>query len=165
LAVVVAVLTLAAALWFAAPTARAAERTFVIEMASPLQFLPPLLQVDPGDVVKVIVYNNDTQGHTFDLPSFSVQLGTIAAPMLPGTVRNATFTAPTQGTFWFFCSIPGHATARGDGTYSNMAGRLVVGLPAPAPDLTVPLIVVGVIVAAGVGVGLVLWARRRAPKS
>jgi len=166
-ATAVALLIFAAALQFSVPTATAKERTFVIEMrGGPFRFVPDLLQVDPGDVVTVVVYNNDTVGHTFDLPPpFSLELGTTAAPMQPGTSRTATFTASSQGVFWFFCAISPHATARGDGSYTGMAGRLVVGQPTPGPDLTVAFVVIGVIATAGVGVGLLLWSRRRAPKS
>ena len=159
-----AVLILAAALQFAFPTASAKETTFVIEMrGGPFRFIPNLLQVDPGDIVTVVVFNNDTTGHTFDLPPFFVQIGTISAPMQPGTNRTATFPTSSQGTFWFFCAIPGHAPSQGN-SYTGMAGRLVVGQPTPGPDLTVAFVVIGVIAAAGVGVGLLLWSRRRTLK-
>ena len=162
----IAVVILTAALGLAIPPATAKSTTFVVEArGGPLRFIPSVLQVDPGDVVTVVVFNNDTQGHTFDLPPFSVAVGTVAAPLQPGTNGRATFTTSAQGEFWFFCAIPGHATARGDGSYTGMAGRLIVGQPTPGPDLTVAFVVIGVIAAAGVGVGLLLWSRRRAPKA
>ena len=148
-----------------AQTAAAKERNFVIEMrGSPFRFVPDLLQVDPGDVVTIIVFNNDTTPHTFDLDRYNVHLGTVAAPMQPGTNRTATLTASTEGTFWFFCSVPGHATQRGDGSYQGMAGRLIVGRPTAGPDLTVVLAVGGVIALAGGVVGFLVLRRRRALK-
>ena len=165
LSVVLAVLIVWAAVPLVAPTATAKERRLVVEMRSPNRFLPEELRVDPGDIVTIVVFNNDTQGHTFDLPAFSVELGTSGAPMQPGTNRTATFTTAGPGTVWYFCAIPGHATPRGDGSYTGMAGRLVVGQPAGGPDLTVVFVVIGVAAVIGVGIGLVLRSRRRVRKT
>ncbi len=162
---------LISALWFAAlilasltpfaPTATAGERTFVIEMEN-IQFRPNLIQVDPGDIVTILVFNNDTTGHTLDITEFAVHIGTRTDPLLPGQNQTRTFTADRAGTFWFFCDIPGHASRSGN-EWTGMAGRLIVG-QTPAPlDLTVAFVAGGVI-AAAVIVGLVVWLRRRPPK-
>ena len=137
-------------------------KTVVIEMIG-VQFVPSTVHVDPGDIVTVRVFNNDTGiVHTFDLDAFNVHLGTPSVPMQPGTNASDTFTADREGTFWFRCSVTGHATPRGDGTYTGMAGTLVVGQGAPPPDLTL-LILIGVAGAAAVGVAaVVVWIRRRA---
>jgi len=146
-----------------APRGAAVERTFVVEMKNIL-FLPNLLQADPGDVVTILVFNNDSTVHTFDIVEFNVHLGTRAAPMLPGENRSATFTADRAGTFWFFCDIPGHATRQGTG-YAGMAGRLIVGPPTDGSDLTFVIVGVGVAAAAALIAGIAVWIRghRRQP--
>ncbi len=162
-AFLLAIVIVGAAVQFAVPTAKAKELMFVIEMRS-VRFFPELLAVDPGDVVTVVVFNNDTLVHTFDLPAHGVHLGTVAAPMPPGENRSATFTASSEGTFWFFCSVTGHSAQRGDGTYTGMAGRLVVGQPRGGQDLTLIAVVVGVVAALAGAVGVLVWRRRRAPR-
>ena len=141
--------------------ATAKERIFVVEMKN-IAFIPILIQVDPGDVVTVIVFNNDTTGHTFDITEINVHIGTRASPLLPGQNQTRTFTADRVGTFWFFCDIPGHASRSGSG-YTGMAGRLIVGQPSAPPDLTAAF-VAGSAVAVALFVGLVIWLRRRRPK-
>ena len=160
-AVLLAIMFVGVSLQVVALPAKAKDRTFVIEMRS-VRFNPDLLAVDPGDSVTLIVFNNDSMGHTFDLPAFNVHLGTVTNTMPPGSNGTANFTAATQGTFWFLCSVTGHATPRGDGSYVGMAGRLVVGQTPPPPDLTIAFVVIGVIAAVAASVGLLLWWRRRA---
>jgi len=142
----------------ASPTARAASRTFVIEMSN-IQFHPALLQADPGDSVTVHVFNNDTVGHTFDIAELAVHIGNRTNPLQPGQNDSRTFTADRGGTFWFFCDIPGHAARAGTG-YSGMAGRLIIG-QAGTPQLDPTLyIIVGVAVTAAI-VLVALYVLRR----
>ena len=147
---------------FAFPKVRAAERAFIVEMRS-FQFLPNVLQVEPGDIVTIRVFNNDTTGHTFDLPQFGVQIGTRASPFQPGQNATRTFTADRSGTFWFFCDIPGHASPAGSG-YTGMAGRLIVGASAAPFDATILVLgAIGVAIVAGI-IGVVVWRRRTSGK-
>jgi len=142
-----------------APTAEAAERTFIIEMVN-LQFQPSLLQADPGDVVTVRVFNNDTVGHTFDIAEFNVHIGTRTIPLQPGQNDSRTFTVDREGTFWFFCDIPEHASQAGAG-YTGMAGRLISG-QAGTSSLDLALYVIGgVAVAVAIGVVALFVARRK----
>jgi plastocyanin len=146
------------------PRAQAKDVSFAIEMRS-IAFNPDLVRVDPGDVVTIRVFNNDTGvPHTFDLPAFNVHLGTVSAPIQPGENRSVTFTADRTGVFYFYCSIAGHATEAGGGRWTGMAGRLEVGDPSRPVDLA-PIIVIVIV---GLAVGLVAVAyyavrRKRKP--
>ncbi|MGQ0797732.1 MAG: cupredoxin domain-containing protein [Methanobacteriota archaeon] len=162
IATVLALLLAASILGPLAPRGAAVALTFVVEMENFL-FVPNVLRVDPGDVVTIVVFNNDTTGHTFDIVEFNVHLGSRSAPMVPGENRSATFTADLEGTFWFFCDIPEHATRQGTG-YAGMAGRLIVGTPTDGGDLTFAIVGVGVAVAGGIVGGVILWMRRRRQK-
>lgn len=154
----VCALTVVLSLFVGSGTTRAEARTFVVEMKN-FQFAPSVLQINPGDLVTIRVFNNDTTGHTFDITEYDVRIGTRESPLQPGQNGTDTFTADVGGTFWFFCDIPGHASRSGSG-YTGMAGRLVVGQPSDSLGTTLPLIVGGV--AAGIVlVGLVLWLRRK----
>lgn len=165
LGAVVIVLTVSSLMPGTIPRAAAANVTFVVEMLAPNRFSPTTLQVAPGDSVTIVVFNNDSIGHTFDLNEFNVHLGTATNPMQPNENRTATFIADRPGTFWFFCAVPGHASPRGDGSYSGMAGRLVVGEPTSGGDFTWALAIGGVAAAIVVATAIFAWARRRRPKA
>lgn len=147
----------------AVPVARGASKDIGIAMVN-VQFVPATIHVDPGDITTLRVFNNDTGiPHTFDLDDFNVHLGTLSAPMQPGTNQTATFTADREGTFWFHCSIPGHSSKQGAG-YTGMAGTIVVGRGTPPPDLT-PLLIGGGVAAVVVVLLAVLLIRRRGRSS
>lgn len=143
----------------ASPTATAASRTFVIEMNN-LQFHPALLQADPGDVVTVHVFNNDTVGHTFDIAEFDVHIGNRTNPLQPGLNDSRTFTADREGTFWFFCDIPGHASQAGAG-YTGMAGRLSIGQAGTSSLDPTLYIIVGITVTAAIAIAALYVLRRK----
>lgn len=145
------------------PRASAKEVTHSVEMLAPNRFSPDLLRVDPGDVVTIVVFNNDTIGHTFDINDYGIHLGTSSSPIPRDENRTVTFTANLPGVFWFFCAVPGHASPRGDGSYSGMAGRLIVGPDNPGPDLTLLFIIGGVAAVVAVA-AIVVLVRRRSPK-
>lgn len=144
---------------YSSPTAQAASRTFIIEMSN-LQFHPPLLEADPGDVVTVHVFNNDTIGHTFDIAEFAVHIGDRTNPLQPGQNDSQTFTADREGTFWFFCDIPGHAARAGAG-YTGMAGRLIIGQGGTSSLDPTLYIIVGVAVAAAISIVALYVLRRK----
>lgn len=151
-------------LFAAAPSAQAKDVTFVIE-ARNFAFSPAFLQVDPGDVVTIIVFNNETGviPHTFDLDAYGVHLGSVSNPIPSGQNRSATFTADEAGTLYFYCSIPGHATNQGGGRWTGMAGRLQVG-EAPPPGDATPVIVGGLVVLFA-SLGAIAYAVRRKKKA
>lgn len=150
-----------------APHAQAKDVTVVIEAKGSL-FSPDFLRVDPGDVVTIIVSNNETSAipHTFDLDAYGVHLGTPSIPILAGENGSVTFTADRAGTFYFYCSMPGHASSQGGGRWTGMAGRLQVGEAPPSSDPT-GVIVGGLVVLAVSLAAIVYFARRgeRKPKS
>lgn len=137
-----------------APPASAANVTFVVEERNVLMN-PALLTVTRGDSVTIVVYNNDSFEHTFTIFEFDVNLSMPAM-----TVDQTTFTADTAGTFWYVCLVPGHATSHADGTWTEMAGRLVVNEPpAPPTPYLETVLVVGAIV--GLAASLRFRARRQ----
>ena len=145
----------------ATPAAHAKDFTFVVEMRQ-TSFHPSSFRVEIGDNVTFVVYNNDTPlEHTFELPEFAISSGRFVGPN-PWT--SPSFTPTRNGTFWFFCGVPNHATQSADGSWTGMAGTLQVGEPVTTggPDLT-PILVGGTIVL-GVTIAGVVYAVRRKPK-
>jgi len=145
------------------PTAQGKSVTIVIEMKD-FQFHPNEVRANPGDAVTIHVFNNETTAgvpHTFDIDSLNVHIGTRATPILSGQDGVANFTASQNGTFWFHCDIQGHATPSADGSWSGMAGRLIIGQAGTASvDLT-PYLIGGIVVIAAIGVAALVFARRR----
>ncbi len=146
------------------PRASAKDVTFPVEMLAPNRFSPDLIRVDPGDIVTIVVFNNDTIGHTFDIIEYGIHLGTSSSPIPRDENRTVTFTADLAGVFWFFCAIPGHASPRGDGSYSGMAGRLIVGIESPGADLTLVYLIGGGVAAVVAVAAILVLIRRRSPK-
>ena len=144
-----------------APPAQAANVTFVIE-AKGIAFSPSYLRVEPGDIVTIIVFNNETSAilHTFDIDEYGIHLGTPAIPIPAGGSGNATFTADRAGTFYYHCKITFHATSQGGGRWTGMAGRLQVGEP---PSDPMPVIVGGLAVLF-VSLAAIAYAARRGAK-
>ena len=93
----------------------------------------PDLQVQPGDVVEIILENGDNIQHNLSLPDFGVQSADVQQQ---GSQVSVKFKAETEGVYPYFCAIPGHRAA-------GMEGRLIVGSPAEitgveAPDVSRP---------------------------
>ncbi len=146
------------------PTARAKNVTIVIVMRD-FQFHPSEVRLDPGDAVTLRVFNNETTAgvpHTFDIDLLNVHIGTRASPLLSGQEGTASFTANRNGTFWYHCNITGHATQSADGSWSGMAGRLIIGQGGAPPLDPVPFLTIGVaVVAAGALVALYFIRRKK----
>lgn len=158
LAAFAVILSTAAVVLLVAPTTQAKEFRFVVEMRQ-TSFSPSFFRVEIGDNVTFVVYNNDSFDHTFDLPDFAISSGRFVGPN-PWT--SPSFTPTQNGTFWFHCSVEGHASRRADGSWTGMAGILQVGEPVgtPGPDLT-PILAVGTIVLAVTIAGIVYATRRK----
>ncbi len=157
-----AVVTLGILILLGSFTVEAATRSFSVEMLN-VQFSLEEIRVEWGDEVTIHVHNNDTgvpAGHTFEIMEYDIHLGTRNDPLPPGAQDSTTFTANQNGTFWYFCSVPGHATQLADG-YVGMAGRLIVGdgPDGNGPDWTLAIII-GV-VAAAVALGVAVYFIRR----
>lgn len=139
--------------------ARAKDIALVVE-ANDIFFLPNVLRADPGDNITILVFNNGSIGHTFDITEFEVHLGTPTSPIPPSESRMTTITDVPAGVYWYFCAFPGHATRQGTG-WQGMAGQLFVGQEPPTVNPT-PFVIGGVVVAAvAIGVGVFAWSRRR----
>ena len=137
------------------PVSTAKGATFVVEMKNTL-FHPDFLGVDPGEEVTVVVFNNDSWDHTFRLEAFGVFSGVIHGR----DNWTETFLPDRNGTFYFYCTIPGHANPLGGGKWQGMAGRLQVGAAGGQGVDTIPIVVAGAIVLAVSLVVVVVVARR-----
>ncbi len=77
----------------------------------------PTLQVNQGDTVKITLVNGDGVMHDLTIPDLGVHAQQVTAK---GETTSVVFKAEREGTFSYFCSIPGHRQA-------GMEGLLVVG--------------------------------------
>ncbi len=109
----------------------------------------PTISASPGDILVLTITNQDSFAHTFTLPHFGIDQSFAAG----ATVRvSITTSSADNGTWQFYCAIPGHTT----GTYPNldgMVGWVKVGTPSPPPPT--PGFDTVLVVLALVGVGLV----------
>jgi nitrite reductase (NO-forming) len=82
----------------------------------------PDLQVTPGQVVQVTLQDADGMLHDLVLPDLGVGTEQVSPKLKESSL---TFKADKEGTYAYFCSVPGHRQA-------GMEGRLVVGKAAAA---------------------------------
>ncbi len=75
--------------------------------------LNPLLQVQPGEVVRIVVINGEDVEHDFVITELGVHGEHLHAE---GTQDDLVFIAPSQGAFFYFCSVPGHRELGMEGT-------------------------------------------------
>ena len=91
----------------------------------------PDLQVNPGDVVQITLVDGDGAEHNIAVPDFGASsdhiVGKDASTVL-------VFTAGAEGTYPYFCEVPGHRQA-------GMEGNLIVGAPVAAAAPAAPSIV------------------------
>ena len=91
----------------------------------------PLLQVEPGQVVEIVLVNGDGVQHNFSLDEYDAHTADV---LQAGDEARVVFTADQPGTFAYYCAIPGHRQA-------GMEGTLIVGAEGEAqasadlPDL------------------------------
>src|SRR3990172_3242674 len=82
----------------------------------------PALMVDPGDVVEITLINGQAVEHDLVIDEFGVATGSVTQL---NEERVITFVADQEGTFEYYCAVPGHRAA-------GMAGTLQVGEPSEA---------------------------------
>jgi nitrite reductase (NO-forming) len=77
----------------------------------------PGLKADPGNTVKITLINVDGAQHNIQIDEFNAK-----SPDVTGQGNSVTveFVADKEGTFAYYCSIPGHRQA-------GMEGKLIVG--------------------------------------
>lgn len=79
----------------------------------------PTLAVNPGDVVQITLINGQAVEHDLVIDEFGVATGSVTQL---NEERVITFVADQEGTFEYYCNIPGHRAA-------GMVGTLQVGEP------------------------------------
>ena len=92
----------------------------------------PTLNVNQGDIVTITLRNADMIPHNVYVDGYDVQAADAAA----GASTSLQLTASKQGTFVYYCAIPGHRAM-------GMEGKIVVGsgqsgptaLPPPGPEM------------------------------
>lgn len=77
---------------------------------------PDVIKVNPGDKVRLSIYNEDTYDHGFAVDVFGVN-----RRLFPKTTTTVEFTPSLSGKFNFYCSVP-----CGEGHYDQI-GTLIVG--------------------------------------
>ena len=88
--------------------------------------LNPTLKVPPGAIVQINLIDGDGSMHNLSLPDFNVLSNNVVGKDASTAV---VFRADRNGSFDYFCNIPGHRAA-------GMDGKLVVGNAGPAPKAT-----------------------------
>jgi nitrite reductase (NO-forming) len=89
----------------------------------------PTLNVSVGDQVTVFVTDEVADTHNFHVDGYNVQSADVSAP---GAASSVTFVAAQQGTFAYYCAIPGHREL-------GMQGSLVVGNGQGGPTALPPI--------------------------
>lgn len=92
-----------------------AGATEISVSATEFSFSPASISVKAGEKVKITFKNNGRAQHNLTLERLGIGTKTISG----GQTDAVEFTAPSSGTYNFFCSIPGHRA-------SGMAGALKV---------------------------------------
>lgn len=141
-----------------APTAAAEEMEVAAYLHDNFHILPEVIQAQAGDVLRLQVTNQGQAPHDI---FFCGDAGLATPPSrescqtpLGGPVRPTfnqtlplTVTAPGPGTYWYFCTIAGHAA-------QGMVGQLVVSgetsgtqdrNEAPAPGVLALLLAAGAV--------------------
>lgn len=93
------------------PTPGAREIRITLDEFS---FSPDVVEVRAGETVNLVLVNAGALPHDLTIPALGFSLA-----VAPGATAAAALTAPTPGSYPFFCSVPGHRPA-------GMVGTLVV---------------------------------------
>jgi nitrite reductase (NO-forming) len=88
----------------------------------------PDLNVNPGDVVEIILVNGDAVQHNIALPDFNAKSADVVQK---SEETRIVFVAEQEGVFPYFCDVPGHRQA-------GMEGKLIVGVPAEQGNVQYP---------------------------
>ncbi|MCW5849152.1 MAG: nitrite reductase, copper-containing [Anaerolineae bacterium] len=84
----------------------------------------PTLTAKPGDTVQITLVNGDGVDHDLTMPDLKVATDHV---MAKGASSATSFRVDKDGTFVYYCSVPGHRQA-------GMEGKVVIGQPANAPQ-------------------------------
>jgi plastocyanin len=89
-------------------------REFTV-VGSEFSFSPSSISVSAGERVKIIFKNEGKAPHNLVIQGLGIGTRTIGG----GQTDTVEFTAPSSGTYTFYCSVPGHRSA-------GMEGKLEV---------------------------------------
>lgn len=90
------------------PSAPAEASAVEITMqAKMMEFLPSEVKVNKGEKVKLIITSQDVT-HRFIMPGYDIN-----KELKQGEDVIVEFTADKEGTFTFYCDVPGHEKMRG----------------------------------------------------
>lgn len=97
------------------PPTTQAPTTGVTEISvagTEFSFSPASISVKTGEHVKITFSNNGRASHNLTLEGLGIGTKTIGG----GQTDVVEFTAPSTGTYTFFCSIPGHRASGMEGS-------------------------------------------------
>lgn len=95
---------------------------FIEVTLSAFEFRPDRIAMEVGQQVSLKVANTDTTRHTFTVKSLSIDV-----EILPGKSATIDLTGTREGTYTFYCAVPGHRE-------KGMGGTLfVTQRPLPPP--------------------------------
>ncbi len=83
------------------------EAVEIIMQAKLMEFLPNEIKVKKGDEVRLIITSQDVT-HRFVMPGYDIN-----KELERGEDVVIEFTADKEGTFAFYCDVPGHEKMRG----------------------------------------------------
>lgn len=90
----------------------AAGATEIAVNGTEFSFSPTSISVKAGEQVKITFKNNGRAPHNLTLEELGIATKTIGG----GQTDVIEFTAPSSGTYTFFCSIPGHRASGMEGS-------------------------------------------------
>lgn len=91
--------------------APAAQATEISVSGTEFNFNPANISVKAGERVKITFRNNGRAPHNLIIEGLDIGTKTISG----GQTDVIEFTAPTSGTYIFFCSVPGHRASGMEG--------------------------------------------------
>lgn len=117
------------------PLAAAKETELVVYLHDTFHILPETILAEPGDTLRLTVQNADGPHNLYVCgddgqdarapPASCERLLGFTQTLGPNATAPLTIEAPArEGTYWYYCAVPGHLA-------QGMAGTLVVGDGAP----------------------------------
>lgn len=87
-----------------APTSSSSEVKDFTVLATEFSFSPSIITVDQGDRVRITLQNKGTTPHNLTISGLNQSTGIVN----PGSEDTIEFTADTQGSFDFACTVDSH---------------------------------------------------------
>jgi len=99
--------------------------------------LNPTLVAQPGDIVEITLVNSEAVQHNLQIDEFGVDTGFLTAQGEEQTIK---FVVESEGSFTYYCVVPGHQAAgmqgtlqvgSGDGAAADSVVKHPADIPAP----------------------------------